>query len=823
MKRFCAVLLLVVMVLTGSSVRAQDSEIITVTGMYSSSPYGEYQEILRPCDSSEIWDLDTDSPAFTALSQVYEGLDGTQLSKSGALFVEVRGRYRAYTDKVHTDGIFEITEFVRSSTAAADFAACDPECEALYGANAPRCLAQVDGQCGSSRNSCVTGDYFDHDEADLADTATEYRWECVGSYGGDSVVCTAPKATGLRGAVEGVSRLHSRPLTLYGWAYNTANTTANIPVEIYVGGVRGTGTLAATITAAQPRADVNTAQGITGDHGFAWAVPTQYQSSAQDFYVYALDQSPNPTVRTQLSPDSAPLMLRAVGTAAYCQHHGPCIVNHGDCTSNAECQSGLQCIANAGASHGFGATIGVCEGGGGWTFCSSTRRCRAGLGDCDGTGDSQCESGLYCAQNVGANYGYNPIVDVCQARAGEEDHCLTTQPCAAGQGDCDNDAECQSGLTCVEDAGARYGFAADVDVCVASTTPVTPETTTQTQSIYRLATSTPSTPSGGTSTEQHVPSGWSTSQPTPTTTEGVYESQRTVTYHDSVFQSATAWGVPTLVAQVQSIYRLATSPPTAPSGGTSTENHVPSGWSTTQPSATTTEGVYRSQRTVTYQGSVFQAATAWGTPTQVSAPTVGVGHADYCRDFGPCSAGQGDCDGNSECQSGLRCVDNVGANYGFAANIDMCEGAETRVRTLTAPSQALQAPNPHAGDMLVDFASQAQAARRFSLQGTTYQLNNVVVYDTNGRLEIASLMSRVGSSPSDYSLPAAVRQQLYIRAKFASPTPGRDMVIEAAYTDLRIFAADYYSLYATGDTSSFLSQWRIGPDTDNVTVELFTK
>ena len=77
--------------------------------------------------------------------------------------------------------------------------------------------------------------------------------------------------------------------------------------------------------------------------------------------MYALDQSPNPTVRTQLSP--APLTLLAPGAEGYCAKHGPCIVNQGDCNSNDECQSGLQCVANVGASHGFAATVGVCEGG----------------------------------------------------------------------------------------------------------------------------------------------------------------------------------------------------------------------------------------------------------------------------------------------------------------------------------------------------------------------------------------------------------------------------------------------------------------------------
>ena len=46
---------------------------------------------------------------------------------------------------------------------------------------------------------------------------------------------------------------------------------------------------------------------------------------------------------------------------------------------------------------------------------------------------------------------------------------------------------------------------------------------------------------------------------------------------------------------------------------------------------------------------------------------------DYCRDFGPCPAGKGDCDSNSECQAGLTCVNDVGARYGLPAHYDVCE------------------------------------------------------------------------------------------------------------------------------------------------------
>ena len=40
-------------------------------------------------------------------------------------------------------------------------------------------------------------------------------------------------------------------------------------------------------------------------------------------------------------------------------------------------------------------------------------------------------------------------------------------PCGAGEGDCDSDAECQSGLVCAHDVGATYGFSPAVDVCEA--------------------------------------------------------------------------------------------------------------------------------------------------------------------------------------------------------------------------------------------------------------------------------------------------------------------------------------------------------------------
>ena len=191
---------LLLLVLPCELVGAQDSEIITVTGFYISYPpeMREYEKILTPCGADAgVWDVAPTGAAFTALVQVYASARaGGQLTKYGELFVELRGRYTTYEGESHSDGVFEITELVRHSTAAADITACGSECEDIYGADSPTCLAQIDGECGSTRDGCVAGIHFDDDVSfGTMDTTTEYRWVCLGLSGGErSAVCTAPKA-----------------------------------------------------------------------------------------------------------------------------------------------------------------------------------------------------------------------------------------------------------------------------------------------------------------------------------------------------------------------------------------------------------------------------------------------------------------------------------------------------------------------------------------------------------------------------------------------------------------------------------------------------
>ena len=117
-----------------------------------------------------------------------------------------------------------------------------------------------------------------------------------------------------------------------------------------------------------------------------------------------------------------------------------CILT-GVCDGDGNCDSG-ETVSNCpsdccalGDTTCSGKDYHVCEGGewtnkgkvngkcgytdstglGTWNYCSSTNKCGEGEGDCDWIGtDKQCQSGLICVQNVGAKYGFSSGTDVCE-------------------------------------------------------------------------------------------------------------------------------------------------------------------------------------------------------------------------------------------------------------------------------------------------------------------------------------------------------------------------------------------------------------------------
>ncbi len=287
---------------------------------------------------------------------------------------------------------------------------------------------------------------------------------------------------------------------------------------------------------------------------------------------------------------SCPLPL---GHPSYCTDCGPCGVGVGDCDGNAQCQSGLSCVNDVGANYGFPANIDVCESVsecpwplGHPSYCTDCGPCGEGVGDCDG--NSQCESGLSCVNDVGATYGFAANIDVCESVSGcprplgHPSYCTDCGPCGVGVGDCDGNSQCESGLSCVNDVGATYGFAANIDVC---------------ESVSGCP--------------------WPVGHPS---------------YCSECGPCGVGVGDCDGNSQCES--------------GLSCVNDV---------------------------GATYGFAANIDVCESVSGCPFPVGHPSYCAECGPCGVGVGDCDGNSQCESGLSCVDDVGATYGFAANVDVCE------------------------------------------------------------------------------------------------------------------------------------------------------
>ena len=240
-----------------------------------------------------------------------------------------------------------------------------------------------------------------------------------------------------------------------------------------------------------------------------------------------------------------------VGHNDYCRDCGPCSEGQGDCDTNSECESGLNCVQVLGTDY--------CQSVGGCTlpaghldYCSDPAcgPCGIGEGDCDT--NSECESGLNCVQVIGTDYCQS--VGGCTLPAGHLDYCSDPAcgPCGIGEGDCDTNSECESGLNCVQVIGTDY--------C---------------QSV-----------AGCTLPAGHLD-----------------------------YCSDPKCG-----------------PCAAGEGDCDTNSECQSGLSCVQVPG-----------------------------TDVCCPHP-IGHLDYCRDCGPCAAGQGDCDNDSECQSGLTCVQVPGTD-----------------------------------------------------------------------------------------------------------------------------------------------------------------
>lgn len=207
------------------------------------------------------------------------------------------------------------------------------------------------------------------------------------------------------------------------------------------------------------------------------------------------------------------------GNETYCVYASPCDPGEGDCDGDNHCVEGAYCLHNHGEAWGYDHLVDMCvadtcldgvrngeetgvdcgpgclpcgpEENGDDAFCTTLSPCSARQGDCDY--DGHCLDGLFCAENIGADFGFRSTVDMCLIEAcrdgvqngsetgvdcggsdcapcptenGDDAHCTSLNKCSAGEGDCDYDGHCVAGTYCAYDIGAQFGFRSTVDVCL---------------------------------------------------------------------------------------------------------------------------------------------------------------------------------------------------------------------------------------------------------------------------------------------------------------------------------------------------------------------
>lgn len=135
-----------------------------------------------------------------------------------------------------------------------------------------------------------------------------------------------------------------------------------------------------------------------------------------------------------------------------CTEDCRCDAGESDCDSDAECAFGLVCGTDNGPQFGHPAGYDTCV----------APHCTNGVLDAD-------ETAVDCGgADCGPDCSIPPVDCGLQPENGHPSRCSASCPCPPTEGDCDSAAECASGGTCVDDIGASFGFAAGIDVCLAS-------------------------------------------------------------------------------------------------------------------------------------------------------------------------------------------------------------------------------------------------------------------------------------------------------------------------------------------------------------------
>ncbi len=126
-----------------------------------------------------------------------------------------------------------------------------------------------------------------------------------------SAPITSPKP--IMGNVEGFK---SNTDVLKGWAVDPNNPYQSLAAHFYLDQpYTNGGKLLGYVTANIPRSDVNTVTGLSGDHGFEFAIPKQYEDgSTHTIYVYAIN--PGGGSNPLLAGSPYPFQINALGNGS---------------------------------------------------------------------------------------------------------------------------------------------------------------------------------------------------------------------------------------------------------------------------------------------------------------------------------------------------------------------------------------------------------------------------------------------------------------------------------------------------------------------------
>jgi hypothetical protein len=277
-----------------------------------------------------------------------------------------------------------------------------------------------------------------------------------------------------------------------------------------------TGTVPANPTAGSALATIKQKLGNrAGRFGVLALESTNTRSvTFDDFQANFLEGAQLGDPTSNAAPD-LPLM-RAAAAYRTCTASAPCTAGQGCCLGGSDCATGLACSGASSAMFGLGSHAQTCapdhctdkivDGGEQLVDCGGpdcapctcaptvasgaagycTAGCPCGIGGTDCQTNADCLSGLICVQEAGYRYGFAVGSDTCMPqhctdRVQDSNEtgvdtggdcgsvacdpagniCTVSCVCGKGQGDCDYNDECQSGMSC--GAGAQFGVA--INVC----------------------------------------------------------------------------------------------------------------------------------------------------------------------------------------------------------------------------------------------------------------------------------------------------------------------------------------------------------------------